>query len=106
MALPLEAVAAVSAYEVHRVVVSNLSAALLARNGAIAIVKEQSASANVAALTADLVRLTAIKSRHAPAAAQFCDDYLDEKAAEAVTERLRDQAHCTGPVSAKHLPGV
>jgi wobble nucleotide-excising tRNase len=87
-----EALAAVAAYDVHRTTIADLSAALLARNAPIAIVKEKAAGANVATLAADLAKLAAIKARHEPAVAALCDDYLGEKAAKKVTEKLRDQA--------------
>ena len=87
-----EALAAVATYEVHRTTIADLSAALLARNGPIAIVKEKAAGANVATLAADLAKLAAIKARHDPAVAALCADYLGEKAAKKVTEGLRDQA--------------
>lgn len=87
-----EALAAVAAYDVHRATIADLSAALLARNAPIAIVKEKAAGANVATLAADLAKLAAIKARHEPAVAALCADYLGEKAAKKVTEGLRDQA--------------
>lgn len=87
-----EALAAVAAYDAHRATIAELSAALLARNAPIAIVKEKAAGANVATLAADLAKLAAIKARHEPAVAAVCDDYLGEKAAKKVTEGLRDQA--------------
>lgn len=87
-----ETLAAVAAYDTHRTKIAELSAALLARNAPIAIVKEKAAGANVATLAADLAKLAAIKARHEPAVAALCDDYLGEKAAKKVTEGLRDQA--------------
>lgn len=91
-ALSPEALAAVAAYDVHRTTIAELSAALLARNAPIAIVKEKAAGANVATLAADLAKLAAIKARHEPAVVALCDAYLGEKAAKKVTEGLRDQA--------------
>ena len=64
----------------------------MAVNAQIAIIKEQAAAANVAALTADLAHLKAVEARCAPATAELCQAYLDEKAAKAETERLREQA--------------
>lgn len=87
-----EALAAVAAYDIHRTTIAELSAALLARNAPIAIVKEKAAGANVATLAADLAKLAAIKARHEPVVAALCADYLGEKAAKKVTEGLRDQA--------------
>ncbi len=92
MELSPECLEAIAAYNVHRAAIADLSVSLLARNASIAIVKEQAAGANVATLTADLAKLTAIKARHEPATAALCDDYLGEKAAKRVTEGLRDQA--------------
>jgi wobble nucleotide-excising tRNase len=92
MALPTETIAAIDAYDLHRTALASLSAALQARNAPIAIVKEQAASANVATLSADLAKLTAIKARHEAAVAALCDAYLREKSAKAKTEGLRDQA--------------
>lgn len=98
-AAPLEAVAlspdtlsAIAAYEVCRAAIADLSQALRACNFSIAIVKEQSAGANVATLTADLAKLTMIKARHEADTAARCDDYLADKAAKIETEALRDQA--------------
>ena len=91
-ALPPNAVAVIAAYEAHRTVIADLSAALQAHNAQIAIVKERAAGANVATLTADLAKLSAIKSRHEAAIATLCEDYLAEKNAKTVTERLRVQA--------------
>ncbi len=66
--------------------------ALVAVNGSIAIVKEKSLAANVQALESDLSRLRAAKARHSAPIANLCEAYLAEKAAKAVTERLRTQA--------------
>jgi len=90
--LPNEARAAIAAYDESRVEVARVSAALLAVNPQIALVKEQAASANVAALTADLARLKAVRDRFDPATAGHCQAYLDEKTAKTATEMLRDQA--------------
>ena len=92
LALAPETIAAIDAYDVHRVAIAGLSAALQARNMPIAIVKEQAAAANVATLTADLAKLAAIKTRHETATAALCDDYLGERAAKTATEALRVQA--------------
>ena len=92
MELSPECQAAIAAYDDHRTVVADLSAALLAHNPSIAIVKEQAAGADIASLFADLARLTAVKARHQPPTAALCDDYLAEKAAKKATEGLRDQA--------------
>lgn len=87
-----ETIAAVEAYDAHRVAIAGLSTALQARNTTIAIVKERAAAANVATLTADLAKLAAIKARRAAGTAALCDDYLGEKTAKTATEALRVQA--------------
>ncbi len=46
----------------HRAAITTISNALQACNAPIAIVKEQAAAANLAALTADLTRLQAVKT--------------------------------------------
>lgn len=87
-----ECLAAIGAYNEHRAMVIDLSAALIARNPSIAIVKEQAASADIASLSADLDKLTAVRARHQPPTAALCKSYLGEKAAKKVTEGLRDRA--------------
>jgi hypothetical protein len=61
-------------------------------NPAIALVKEQAAAGNTAALAADVARLNATKARHSPAVAPLCADYLAEKAAKTVAEQQRETA--------------
>lgn len=92
MELSPECLAAIAAYDACRTMITDLSAALLARNTPIAVVKERAAGANVATLAADLAKLTATKARHDPATAALCDDYLREKADKRTTEGLRDRA--------------
>jgi wobble nucleotide-excising tRNase len=91
-ALPAESRAAISAYDEARNRVIASSDSLLAVNSAIRLVKEQAAAANVAVLTSDLNRLKAIRDRFTRAIAGHCQIYLDEKAAKAATEALRDAA--------------
>jgi wobble nucleotide-excising tRNase len=91
-ALSPETLAAIDAYNIHRAAITDLSTALQACNAPVAIVKEQAAGSNVAALTADLARLQAIKTRHGIDVAGLCTGYLSEKAAKSATEGLRDQA--------------
>ncbi len=86
-----ECLAAIAAHDAHRATIGNLSAALLAHNASIAIVKERAAGANVATLSAELAKLSAVKARHEPATAALCDDYIREKAAKKATEELREQ---------------
>ena len=92
MELSAECLASIATYDEQRATIGDLSAALLGRNASIAIVKEKAAGANVATLSAELAKLSAVKARHEPATAALCDDYLAEKAAKKATERLRDQA--------------
>jgi wobble nucleotide-excising tRNase len=87
-----EAVAAVAAYERHRLAVEALSNLLQKANAAIAIVREQAAAGNIAALRGDVARLKAVKARHSPEIARLCDDYLVEKTAKAAAEQRRDAA--------------
>jgi wobble nucleotide-excising tRNase len=56
------------------------------------LVKEQAAAASVAALTADLARVQAVKARHSPPLNAACDAYVAEKEAKSESERLRDAA--------------
>lgn len=98
-AAPLDAIAlppatrdAIDSYDVLREIVRQASASLEAVNPAIALVKEQAAAASVQALAGDLARLRAVQQRFEPATAVLCQSYLDEKAAKAITENLRDQA--------------
>lgn len=79
-------------YEGRRQLVESINQQLQQANAAIRVVKEQAAIANLNALSADVARLKAVKARHLPNVAPLCDDYLNEKAAKANTEQLRDQA--------------
>ena len=92
MELSPECLAAIGAYDAHRAIVADLSAALLARNPSVAIVKEQAAGADIASLSDDLAKLTAVRARHQSPTAALCDAYLNEKAAKRTTEELRDRA--------------
>lgn len=92
MTLPPEAVAAVEAYERDVQAVAAVSATLIGCNDRIALVKEQAAAANVAALTADLARVQAVKARHTAPLNVASDAYVAEKEAKARTEGLRDAA--------------
>lgn len=86
------AMAAIANYEAAKVEVTACSEALLACNAQVALVKKRAASANVAALTADLTRLRCTRARYAAAVAPQCAAYEAEKAAKTQTEGLRDQA--------------
>lgn len=87
-----EARASVSAYEAQRQLVGRLNVELQTANASIAVIKEQAATANAAAISEDLARLRAVKARHTPAIATLCDAYLAEKQAKAATEQEREQA--------------
>ena len=89
MELSPECIAAIDAYDVHRAMVADLSDALLARNPSIAIVKEQAAVADIATLSDDLAKLTAVRTRHQTPTAALCDAYLGEKAAKKATEQFQ-----------------
>jgi len=91
-ALPPEAIKAIQAFADTRNTLVALAEAMAPVNAQIAVVKEQAANANVAALTSDLRRLRLIEARFAPANVQLCDAYLAEKTAKTATEAARDQA--------------
>ncbi len=92
MTLAPAASAAVATYEAHRRSVAGLDEALQLANSQVAVVKEQAASGNPAAIAADLARLRAVKTRHTPDLAARCNDYLAERAAKVKAEEQRDQA--------------
>lgn len=92
IALDAATTAAIDAYHVKRDEIAALSNSLVGLNGQIAVVKEQAQAANIAALTTDLNRLKAIKSRHSAQVAPRCEDYLAEKTAKQATETARDNA--------------
>ncbi|RVK16944.1 AAA family ATPase [Sinorhizobium meliloti] len=91
-ALPAETLEAIAAYDELRVAINDLSGRLQAFNAPIAVVKEQAAGANIVTLTADLQRLTLLRTRHTDPVVGACAAYLTEKQAKTATERLRDQA--------------
>ena len=98
-AVPLDVVAvpdavrtAVQLHEGNLATIAALNLQLTQANQAIAAVKQRTANANPAAITATLSRLKAVQSRHNAATSPLCADYLAEKAAKAATEQLRDQA--------------
>ncbi|KLE32494.1 hypothetical protein AAW00_13225 [Aurantiacibacter luteus] len=92
MSLSTEARTAIDRHHEHREAISMLSNTLLARNDAIGVVREKASGANVATLSSDLEKLTAVKARHETATAVLCDDYLSEKASKAKTEKQRTAA--------------
>jgi wobble nucleotide-excising tRNase len=92
MAISPETIALIEVYDAHRADISALSISLQGSNAPIAVVKEQAANADVAARTADLMRLQAVRARHSEPLSGLCTDYLTEKAAKTATEALRTQA--------------
>lgn len=90
--LSANALAKVEAFNVCRGAIADLSAQLVARNDQIAVVKEQAAGADVAALGGDVARLKAVQARHTAEIAMLCGQYLAEKGAKTTTEGLRIQA--------------
>lgn len=92
MVLQPSVIDAIDEYNRHRTAVADASATLQAANGTIELVKEQTATANLATLEADLGTLQAVRARHTPAVSQACQAYLDEKAAKHASEQARDRA--------------
>jgi wobble nucleotide-excising tRNase len=88
--LDATAAKAIESYEAARKAVEAKSSTLGATNASIELVKERAAAANVAALTADLAKLKAVKARYSTEIALRCEAYLDEKEAKANTEKQRD----------------
>lgn len=79
-------------YHAARTSVHELSNYLGAVNERIELLKESASGSNVAALEAGLNKLKAVKSRHSDAVSTLCDEYLEEVALKAITERERDKA--------------
>jgi wobble nucleotide-excising tRNase len=90
--LSAEQTEAIAAYERARQEIITLSDRLQEANASIALVKEQAAAGNMAALASDVVRLQATNARHTPGIDPLCADYLAEKAAKAYAEQQRDAA--------------
>lgn len=86
IALDTRTLEAIAAYEAVRAEVHGAFATLVALNPQIAIVKQRSAGADVAALCSDLARLRAVAERFTPAVAAACQAYNTEKSAKAVTQ--------------------
>lgn len=77
---------ALEAYEAARQEIHATFDALVALNPQIAVVKQQAAGANVAALTSDLARLKAVAERFTAAVDGACQAYLAEATAKANTQ--------------------
>ena len=83
---------AIDAYNGYRLQVVALSDALAAVNQQIAIVKENAAAADEAALQTDLNRLNAVRARFELETAALCMAYEQEKTDKATTKQQRDAA--------------
>lgn len=92
MTLQQETIAAVETFARDAQAIAAVSATMAGCNRQIALVKEQAAAANVAALTADLARLKAVNARHLPPLNAACDAYVAEKSAKTESERQRNAA--------------
>jgi energy-coupling factor transporter ATP-binding protein EcfA2 len=84
--------AAIADYEAHRSTISTLNEALRTANIAIQAAKTAAITGDARLLAGELARLIAVRARHGATTAALCQHYLEEKAAKAVTEGLRDQA--------------
>jgi wobble nucleotide-excising tRNase len=82
----------IASYEEYRETIAQVSNSLIECNAAIELIKEKAATADVAALTTDLVKLKAAEARFSSEVAPLCQAYLDEKQEKSNTEELRDQA--------------
>lgn len=92
IALTPKASAAVERYQQHQQTLQELNVEIEEANERIDAVKMRTAGANPVALATAVSRLKAIRARHTPEVAALCTEYLQEKAAKAATEALRDQA--------------
>lgn len=92
MGLSPEILAAVTEYNRHITNLELWSQKLLEYNQKIALVKERAAVADTATLSADLIKLKAVKTRHSIEYASLCGNYIDEKNAKKETEKLRELA--------------
>ena len=82
----------IAEYEQCRLEVEELSNRLQEANAAIAVVKEQAAAGNIAALQRDVARLQASRARHSAAIEPLCDDYLTARSSKVAAEQRRDAA--------------
>ena len=92
MALTQDTIQAIQNYRAHIAEVTALSERLVGANERLDIVKEQAAADDYAALSTDLAKLQAQKSRYDPEVVTHCDAYSGEQAAKTATEALRTQA--------------
>jgi hypothetical protein len=91
-ALGADLVQALATYDVARHEVAARFGSLVALNPQIAVVKQQSAGANVVSLTSDLARLKAIAERFTPAVDAACRAFTVETTAKAATQAALTQA--------------
>ena len=87
-----DALAAIDAYTKAVASLDPVLRTISKANESVALVKEQSASADIVTLEADLALLKAVKSRHNEPLASACEEYLAEAAAKKATEKRRDEA--------------
>jgi wobble nucleotide-excising tRNase len=87
LTLAAEAQAAAEAYRKHQARIAGLNERLQQSNETVRLVKEQAASGNPAALSADIARLKCVRARHSPEIAALCAAYLDAKAEKARSKR-------------------
>ena len=92
MTLTPETRHAILLYRESITMVEALSRRLVGSNDRLAIVKEQAAGDNFAALGDDLAKLKAQEARFDPAVARHCETYVTEKAAKEATEFERTRA--------------
>lgn len=92
LSLSEEVIEAVNRYEEVRVKFNQALDDLKKCNSDIALIKEQSADANVRVLEADLAQLIAIKKRHSEPIKSHCQNYLQELEAKKNTEQSRNAA--------------
>jgi wobble nucleotide-excising tRNase len=89
--MPNEVLEAIGRYRAAREDFRLVSERLVGCDAAIDAVKARAAASDPQLLQEQLERLLACQRRHSPRLAPFCDQYLEERAAKAATEWLRDQ---------------
>ena len=92
MTLTPETRRAILLYRASITEVEALSRRLIGSNDRLAIVKEQAAGDDFAALGDDLAKLKAQKARFGAAVARHCEAHVTEKAAKEATELVRTRA--------------
>ncbi len=92
MVFPGEAQAAILAFAQRLNAVVQTDATLESINAKILEFKEPTRQASLEDLKTEVSRLEATRNRHSPGTSPLCQDYLNEQAAKALTERLRSAA--------------